>query len=137
MGLEQSVIQYASFEDVKKTTEKNYILINTLPSTEQNCLIYNTVPIENEVTSVEQAIKNKLIIIIYGYNTNDSTIYKKYKQIRQQLRHKNVFIYAGGMFEWLLMQDIYSKDEFITTSNELDILKYKSISDINKLLIKN
>lgn len=137
MGLEQSVIQYASFEDVKKTTEKNYILINTLPSTEQNCLIYNTVPIENEVTSVEQAIKDKSIIIIYGYNTNDSTIYKKYKQIRQQLRHKNVFIYAGGMFEWLLMQDIYGKDEFITTSNELDILKYKSISDINKLLIKN
>jgi hypothetical protein len=137
MGLEQSVIQYASFEDVKKTTEKNYILINTLPSTEQNCLIYNTVPIENEVTIVEQAIKNKSIIIIYGYNTNDSTIYKKYKQIRQQLRHKNVFIYAGGMFEWLLMQDIYGKDEFITTSNELDILKYKSISDINKLLIKN
>ena len=137
MGLEQSVIQYTNFEDVKKTTEKNYILINTLPSTEQNCLIYNTVPIENEVTSVEQAIKDKSIIIIYGYNTNDSTIYKKYKQIRQQLRHKNVFIYAGGMFEWLLMQDIYGKDEFITTSNELDILKYKSISDINKLLIKN
>lgn len=137
MGLEQSVIQYTNFEDVKKTTEKNYILINTLPSTEQNCLIYNTVPIENEVTSVEKAIKDKSIIIIYGYNTNDSTIYKKYKQIRQQLRHKNVFIYAGGMFEWLLMQDIYGKDEFITTSNELDILKYKSISDINKLLIKN
>ena len=137
MGLEQSVIQYASFEDIKKTTEKNYILINTLPSTEQNCLIYNTVSIENEVTSVEQAIKDKSIIIIYGYNTNDSTIYKKYKQIRQQLRHKNVFIYAGGMFEWLLMQDIYGNDEFITTSNELDILKYKSISDINKLLIKN
>jgi len=137
MGLEQSVIQYASFEDIKKTTENNYILINTLPSTEQNCLINNTVSIENEVTSVEQAIKDKSIIIIYGYNTNDSTIYKKYKQIRQQLRHIKVFIYAGGMFEWLLMQDIYGKDEFITTSNELDIIKYKSISDINKLLIKN
>lgn len=41
------------------------------------------------------------------------------------------------MFEWLLMQDIYGNDEFITTSNDLDILKYKSISDINKLLIKN
>ena len=137
MGLEQSVIQYASFEDIKKTTENNYILINTLPSTEQNCLINNTVSIENEVTSVEQAIKDKSIIIIYGYNTNDSTIYKKYKQIRQQLCHIKVFIYAGGMFEWLLMQDIYGKDEFITTSNELDIIKYKSISDINKLLIKN
>jgi hypothetical protein len=137
MGLEQSLIQYASFEDIKKTTEKNYILINTLPPTEQNCLIDNTVSIKNEVTCVEQAIKNKSIIIIYGYNTNDLTIYKKYKQIRQDLRHKNVFIYAGGMFEWLLLQDIYGKDEFITTSIEHDILKYKSISDINKLLIKN
>jgi len=137
MGLDQSLIQYASFEDIKKTTEKNYILINTLPPTEQNCLIDNTVSINNEVTCVEQAIKNKSIIIIYGYNTNDLTIYKKYKQIRQDLRHKNVFIYAGGMFEWLLLQDIYSKDEFTTTDNELDILKYKSSSDINKLLIKN
>jgi len=137
MGLDQSLIQYASFEDIKKTTEKNYILINTLPPTEQNCLIDNTVSINNEVTCVEKAIKNKSIIIIYGYNTNDLTIYKKYKQIRQDLRHKNVFIYAGGMFEWLLLQDIYSKDEFTTTDNELDILKYKSSSDINKLLIKN
>ena len=29
------------------------------------------------------------------------------------------------MFEWLLMQDIYGNDDFKTTQEELDILKYK------------
>ena len=29
------------------------------------------------------------------------------------------------MFEWLLLQDIYGNDDFKTTQEELDILKYK------------
>ena len=37
----------------------------------------------------------------------------------------NVYIYLGGLFEWLLLQDIYGRDLFKTTKNELDILKYK------------
>ena len=39
------------------------------------------------------------------------------------------------MFEWLLMQDIYSKDNFPTTSYDLDILKYKPRSVLNIPLI--
>ena len=38
---------------------------------------------------------------------------------------KNVFIYNGGLFEWLLLQDIYGEDNFPTTKHILDILKYK------------
>jgi hypothetical protein len=34
-------------------------------------------------------------------------------------------MYLGGMFEWMLLQDIYGRDEFPTTSKVLDILKYK------------
>ena len=29
------------------------------------------------------------------------------------------------MFEWLLLQDIYGAEDFNTTQDELDILKYK------------
>jgi hypothetical protein len=36
-----------------------------------------------------------------------------------------VYLYVGGMFEWLCLQDIYGKDEFPTTTRQLDILKYK------------
>jgi hypothetical protein len=64
-------------------------------------------------------------IIIYGKNSNDEKIYKKYQQL-VSLGFTNVYVYVGGMFEWLLLQDIYGGELFPTTSNELDILKYKS-----------
>ena len=54
-------------------------------------------------------------IIIYGKNCNDEKIYIKYQQLIS-LGFYNVFIYVGGLFEWLLLQDIYGSDEFPTTS---------------------
>ena len=46
----------------------------------------------------------------------------------------NVYLYNGGLFEWLLLQDIYGFDEFPTTKKELDILKYKPKSGFTLLL---
>tara|TARA_B100000085_G_scaffold259535_1_gene262400 strand:+ start:8687 stop:9097 length:411 start_codon:yes stop_codon:yes gene_type:complete len=136
MGNEQSCINKVNFEDIKKVDKNDYILINTLHSSNQQCLIVNTIPIDKEVQVVEKAIKEKKTIIIYGKNTNDYTIYKKYNQL-VSMGHKNTYLYCGGLFEWLLLQDIYGGEQFKTTSNQLDILKYKSDSDLNKLLIKN
>ena len=136
MGNEQSCINKVNFEDIKKVDKNDYILINTLHSSNQQCLIVNTIPIDKEVNVVEKAIKEKKIIIIYGKNTNDYTIYKKYNQL-VSMGHKNTYLYCGGLFEWLLLQDIYGGEQFKTTTNQLDILKYKSDSDLNKLLIKN
>ena len=136
MGIEQSCINKVNFEDVKKVDKNDYILINTLHSNNQNCLIINTTPIDKEVEIVQKAIKEKKLIIIYGNNTNDYTIYKKYNQLIS-MGHKNTYLYCGGLFEWLLLQDIYGNEQFKTTSHELDILKYKPDSDLNKLLIKN
>jgi len=36
-----------------------------------------------------------------------------------------VYMYCGGMFEWLLLQDIYGANEFPTTARQMDILKYR------------
>ena len=38
---------------------------------------------------------------------------------------QEVYIYSGGLFEWLLLQDIYSENEFPTTSKVQDFLFYK------------
>ena len=38
---------------------------------------------------------------------------------------KNIYIYFGGLFEWVLLQDIFSEEHFKTTSKINDILKYK------------
>ncbi len=136
MGSTYSSIKSVNFEDVQNAEKNNYILINTLPEISQDCLIYKTVPADKEVKMVEQAIKDGSVIIIYGFNYSDSSIYKKYNQIRT-LGHNNVYIYQGGLFEWLLLQDIYSNTEFKTSAYVLDHLKHKPFSDLSTLLIKN
>jgi hypothetical protein len=41
----------------------------------------------------------------------------------------------GGMFEWLLMQDVYGFDEFPTTTKICDILKFRSPSRLEKRML--
>lgn len=128
MGNTQSnkKINYEDMQNVIKNPEI-YLIINTLPLSEQKCLIVNTTLANEEEEIINRFMKeNKNIrIIIYGRNCNDETINKKYQQL-YSLGFYNIFVYLGGMFEWLLLQDIYGKDLFPTTKNELDLLKYKS-----------
>jgi hypothetical protein len=119
------------FEDVKYAIEhpSHYLIINTLPASEQGCLIKNTLPCMVEETTINEKIAQfqmrKCCIILYGRNSADNTMDKKYKQLCS-LGFTNVYIYCGGLFEWLLLQDIYGNSEFPTTTKELDILKYRS-----------
>ena len=63
-------------------------------------------------------------------NQSPMHIYKKYTQL-VELGFTNVYIYPGGMFEWMLLQEIYSDEHFITTIKDLDILKFKPKSEMN------
>lgn len=121
-----------------KNSGKKYAIINTMDKTWQSCLIQSTIPIQEEEEMINGVLNNKcsndITIIVYGTNSNDESIYSKYEQL-VKLGIKNVFIYTGGMFEWLLLQDIYGRDLFPTTSRELDILKYKSRKQLNVLYI--
>jgi hypothetical protein len=74
-------------------------------------------------------------IIIYGRNSNDDNIYKKLSQLTS-LGFYNVYVYVGGMFEWMLLQDIYTNVEFPTTKKELDILKFKPNKILNISLLE-
>ena len=139
MGNSQS-IQKINFEDMQ-TAYKNpevYLLMNTLPLSEQICLILNTLTPQKEETLMNHYLNsNKNIrIIIYGRNSNDETIYKKYNQLIN-LGFTNVYLYLGGIFEWLMLQDIYGFDDFPTTSRQLDILKYKPNQKLNISYIEN
>ena len=124
-----SSIKKINCEDMQKAVKNNeiYIIINTLDSFNQTCLIKNTIKVEEEEIIINNLLKKAKdkIIIIYGKNCNDDKVYKKYEQLIG-LGFTNLFVYVGGMFEWLLLQDIYGKELFPTTSEELDILKYKS-----------
>jgi hypothetical protein len=126
MGNNQT-LKKINFEDMQDFIySKNCIIINTLSEKNQECLIENTVCIDDEVKLLNDYLsKNRDIkIVIYGMNSCDNSVTYKYKQLIQ-LGFYNVYVYSGGLFEWLLLQDIYGDDQFKTTKKVLDILRYK------------
>ena len=121
-----SSINKINYEFVKNAINSNeYIIINTLDNNNQECLIKNTLSIINETNIINECIKTnkERKIIIYGINSQDNKVIEKYNQL-YKLGFKNLYVYIGGLFEWLLLQDIYGDDEFPTTCKIIDILQY-------------
>ena len=139
MGQAPSV-RKVNFEDVQYAIKQrqNYLLINTLDSGEQQCLISKTIGISQEERIINEYLNKKINanIIVYDKNANAPNLMKKYEQLLG-LGFINVYIYPGGLFEWLLLQDVYGKDDFPTTINELDILKYKGKSMFTSYLLND
>tara|TARA_B100001057_G_C22855569_1_gene952538 strand:- start:3292 stop:3726 length:435 start_codon:yes stop_codon:yes gene_type:complete len=138
MGNNQS-INKINFEDmryfIKNKNER--IIINTLPESQQSCLITNTVDPLNEVKVINKFMgKKDLKIIIYGRNCNDKTIHEKYNNL-YNLGFTNLYLYSGGLFEWLCLQDIYGYEQFPTTTKEIDLLKFKSKPLLGNAIINN
>lgn len=128
-----------NFEDLQDVLfDNNVIIISTLPSDRQFCLVQGTRSITDEINVLNSSLeKNSNIpIVVYGENSCDKTVFEKYKQLINY-GFSNVYIYTGGLFEWLLLQDIYGKESFPTTSSELDLLKYKGRKVMNVKLIEN
>jgi hypothetical protein len=125
-----------NFEDVQAIvsgsgSNGNMIMISTLPTEFQKCVIRGTIPAENEEVLMNNIISGKdvrgdnITVVVYGKNAADETVTEKYDQLIK-LGMPRVCIYTGGMFEWLLLQDVYGAELFPTTGNELDILRYRA-----------
>lgn len=123
-------IQKLSFEDISDVVIKNrhaYILLNTLSPAEQDCLIAHTLTMSLEEHTINQLIatnKNHNIVI-YGRNAGDPSVLRKYEQLNK-LGFCNVLVYPGGLFEWLLLQEIYGSELFPTTCVVKDIYKFRA-----------
>ena len=132
MGNQVSLVPKVSYEDIQMVVYQNThiphttLIINTLPPSLQHCLIKTTVDIRYEEQLVNTFIhKNPdIMIIVYGKNSNDITILHKYEQL-VKLGFTNVHIYTGGIFEWMLLYEIYGKELFKITRYEIDILRYR------------
>ena len=129
MGSNQSMNKMINFEDLQSmlTSSSKFLLVNTLSAMEQTCLIHDTLNAGQEEITINSFLENNqtnVRIIVYGKNANDHSAYKKHRQLLK-MGFPHTYIYPGGLFEWLLLQDIYGSDEFPTTTKELDILKYK------------
>ena len=130
-------INKISFKDMQSViVNDNYLIINTMCQSQQRCLIKGTITAEQEVLLFNKylsSIQDKSAII-YGANCNCEKLFDKYNQLNG-MGFKKVHIYIGGLFEWLLLQDIYGEDLFPTTSNDIDILNYKPVDTINNILL--
>ncbi len=128
-----------NFEDMQfAINEQNKsLIINTLEPHQQGCLISGTLNIDTEIEVLNAQMKKNtnVRIIVYGMNATDKTCQKKYEQLLK-LGVYNVYIYPGGMFEWLLLQDIYGPDLFPTTATKVDLLKYKGRRQLNVKLLE-
>jgi hypothetical protein len=133
-------VNKVNFEDIQYAIKQsnNCLLINTLSPNEQSCLIKKTIPINIEEKVINKYLNEKINIniIVYDKNANAPNLMKKYQQLIS-LGFVNVYIYPGGLFEWLLLQDVYGNDDFPTTNTELDILKFKGKSMFTTYLIKD
>lgn len=128
-NLFQKPIRKLGFEDMQYIIKNRalFIIINTLPLADQGCLIKNTISYQMEERIINGLIENfdlKRKIVVYGRNSCDETADAKCKQLIG-LGFIEVYIYVGGMFEWMLLQDVYGIDEFPTNSKVLDLLKFK------------
>lgn len=125
-------IRKIGFEDVKYAIahESQFVIINTLPVSEQKCVIKNTLEwnLEEKLLNemMNQYTMNSRTFIIYGKNAVDDSAENKYHQMNT-LGFTELCIYSGGLFEWMLLQDIYGEHEFPTTIREMDVLKFRPI----------
>jgi hypothetical protein len=137
MGNQVSLVPKVSYEDIQMVVYRNThvphttLIINTLPASLQHCLIKTTVDIRYEEQIVNSMLhKNRdIMIIVYGKNSNDITILHKYEQL-VKLGFTKFHIYTGGIFELMLLYEIYGKDLFKITRYEIDILRYRPKSVI-------
>ena len=103
-----------------------YVIINTLPNSEQQCLIAGTLAIQDEERVMNELLDSYVdkTVVIYGRNAADVSPETKHKQL-VGLGLRDILVYSGGLFEWLLLQDIYGSGEFRTTSKCGDLLAYR------------
>jgi hypothetical protein len=136
-NIQSNIYNLFNFEQIQEHIKNKSIIINTLEASRQDCLITGTISIEDEIKLLNAYLKtNKtILIIIYGRNNSDISVIKKHKQL-QSLGFTNIALYLGGLFEWLLLQDIFGYDNFPTTTKTIDILKYKPHPILNISLIE-
>ena len=120
------------FETMQEYIRQKVLIINTLDSTKQDCLIAGTVSYHEEEDRVNSLLSGdkKERIVLYGMNCLDEKVIKKTEQL-VELGFTNIFIYLGGLFEWVLLQDIYGEENFPTIGNELELLKFRPQALVN------
>jgi len=120
-------IGYHDMQNLLRSNMNDFLIINTLSNHLQQCLIQKTVSCVDEPRIINEYISKyyfKKKIVVYGQHSCDVSAEQKANQLTKH-GFTEVYMYVGGLFEWLLLQDIYGEELFPTTSAVKDLLNYK------------
>jgi hypothetical protein len=93
------------------------------------------VPAETEEARVNAAIDARRAadtpIIIYGRCAADESPERKVRQMLA-LGFVDVYVYTGGMFEWLLLREVFGREQFACVGADarrtaVDVLSYGGV----------
>ena len=115
-------LQRVNFEEVQAAQQGAALIINVLHEDDQAVLIAGTVKPCDEVDAVNDALRRKFRIIVYGRHANDTAAEAKCAQLHAL--GARPYLYGGGLFEWLLLQDIFGAEQFPTTGTKLELLDF-------------
>jgi rhodanese-related sulfurtransferase len=123
-------IKQIGVTDFKKLLGTGRVLLfNALKKDYHSCVIPGTIP----YTVMKKVIKNMKeedIVVVYcaNYSCNLS-----HKFAEKKLGHlETVYIYSGGVFEWLLLQKKYGKKKY-PSSEDCDIDNMQHREKIKKV----
>jgi hypothetical protein len=129
MGNGISSTSLINFEEVQEKP-RNAILIHIMES-DPKITIHGTLSAHKETETINDLLERREYdrqIIVYGRNDHEfEKLINKQKQLKT-LGFTNVNIYLGGMFEWLLLQDVYGVKEFPTHGIKSDPLLFKPMN---------
>jgi hypothetical protein len=118
----------ANYDDIR---HNQCLLIHTME--DESILIERTLTIEKETAKINGLLADHSYdthIVVYGKNVDDYEVLVQKRNQLLKLGFRHVWFYPGGLFEWILLRDVFGTRQFPTTVDVKDILKYRPRSAI-------
>ena len=128
----KDVVKVIGFEDMLVLHKTKVVLLNTMERANQACLIRGTVHADDEettmnamLTSTDPSVTDRLVVV-YGRHYLDPKPMEKARALRV-MGLSRLLVYRGGLFEWLLLQEVFGHDQFPTQGACTDLLLYRPL----------
>jgi hypothetical protein len=139
MGNSSPRFNLIGFDDmIEFISDRSVVLITTMSDSMGPHRIVGTLSPTDEIDEINRCIANcthNRRIVIYGENSSDESGFRKSEQLRG-MGFTDIYVYGGGLFEWILLQDIYGADTFKTNQPIDDILRYKGNRRPSRVLVR-
>ena len=123
-------------QGVLDALKEGNILITVISNHTDATLIKGTLGEAEELRHVNEIIRKKNLderIFVYGENCSDSRVYSKARQLKK-LGLKEVFVYTGGIFEWMLLGEVFGQDQFPVHGRVTNVVDHAGESFVSLII---